>query len=102
GTFSKTPFDEKKIRQVIMNFIDNAIYYTPPGGHIRVELEEKPTVVELRVVDDGMGVPKAEQHHLFTRFYRAANARQVRPDGTGLGLFMAKKVVTAQGGSIIF
>jgi signal transduction histidine kinase len=47
-------------------------------------------------------VPKSEQHHLFTKFYRAGNARKARPDGTGLGLFMAKKVVVAQGGAIIF
>lgn len=100
--FPKLMLDEVKTRQVIMNFIDNAIYYSPPGGHIRVELEEKPAAVELRVVDDGMGVPKSEQHHLFTKFYRAANARKTRPDGTGLGLFMAKKVITAQGGSTVF
>jgi len=54
------------------------------------------------VVDTGLGVPKAEQHHLFTKFYRAGNARKMRPDGTGLGLFMAKKVIVAQGGAIIF
>jgi signal transduction histidine kinase len=94
--------DETKTRQVIMNFVDNAIYYTPAGGHIRVELTATSTAAELRVVDDGIGVPKAEQHHLFTKFYRAGNARKARPDGTGLGLFMAKKVVLAQGGTIIF
>jgi signal transduction histidine kinase len=102
AAFPKLMLDETKTRQVVMNFIDNAIYYTPTGGHIRLELEEKPATVELRVVDDGMGVPKSEQHHMFTKFYRAANARKSRPDGTGLGLFMAKKVVTAQGGSVIF
>jgi signal transduction histidine kinase len=94
--------DETKIRQVIMNFADNAIYYTPSGGHIKVELEEKPQTIEFRVVDNGLGVPKHEQHHLFTKFYRAGNARKARPDGTGLGLFMAKKVIVAQGGSLIF
>jgi signal transduction histidine kinase len=47
-------------------------------------------------------VPKSEQHHLFTKFYRAGNAKKMRPDGTGLGLFMAKKVIAAQGGAIIF
>jgi signal transduction histidine kinase len=94
--------DETKTRQVIMNFVDNAIYYTPAGGHIRVELTVTGTAAELRVIDDGIGVPKAEQHHLFTKFYRAGNARKARPDGTGLGLFMAKKVVLAQGGIIIF
>jgi len=100
--FPTLMLDETKTRQVIMNFADNAIYYTPQGGHIRVELAETPASVELRIVDDGIGVPKAEQHHLFTKFYRAGNARKARPDGTGLGLFMAKKVVVAQGGAIIF
>ncbi|HET7630105.1 MAG TPA: sensor histidine kinase, partial [Candidatus Saccharimonadales bacterium] len=52
--------------------------------------------------DDGIGVPKHEQHHLFTKFYRAGNAKKARPDGTGLGLFMAKKVIVAQGGTLIF
>jgi signal transduction histidine kinase len=94
--------DEVKIRQVIMNFVDNAIYYTPPEGQIDVRLTEKGGLVELRVTDDGIGVPKREQPHLFTKFYRAGNARKARPDGTGLGLFMAKKVIVAQSGSLIF
>ena len=94
--------DETKIRQVIMNFADNAIYYTPAGGHIKVNLVDKKDSIEFTVVDDGLGVPKAEQHHLFNKFYRAGNARKARPDGTGLGLFMAKKVIVAQGGAIIF
>lgn len=100
--FPTLMLDETKIRQVIMNFIDNAIYYTPSGGHIRVSLVDKPETVEFTVVDDGMGVNKHEQHHLFTKFFRAQNAQRARPDGTGLGLFMAKKVVVAQGGAIIF
>ncbi|MDB5182409.1 MAG: hypothetical protein JWO47_193 [Candidatus Saccharibacteria bacterium] len=100
--FPMLNLDETKTRQVIMNFMDNAIYYTPAGGHIRVELLATDKVVEYKVVDDGLGVPKAEMAHLFTKFYRAGNAKKARPDGTGLGLFMAKKVVIAQGGSIIF
>lgn len=94
--------DETKIRQVIMNFVDNAVYYTPPGGHINVDLREDENSIECTVSDDGIGVPKNEQHNLFNKFYRAGNARKARPDGTGLGLFMAKKVVIAQGGAIIF
>jgi signal transduction histidine kinase len=101
-SFPSLMLDETKIHQVVMNFIDNAIYYTPAGGTITVELHETPTAVEYLVKDNGIGVPKAEQHRLFTKFYRAGNARQARPDGTGLGLFMAKKVIVAQGGSIIF
>jgi signal transduction histidine kinase len=100
--FPEVPLDETKIRQVVMNFADNAIFYTQPGGHVKIELIDKPTTIEFRVVDNGLGVPKDEQPHLFTKFYRAANARKARPDGTGLGLFMAKKVIAAQGGSLIF
>jgi signal transduction histidine kinase len=94
--------DETKLRQVIMNFIDNAVYYTPSGGHIEINLLDKPGSVEFTVTDDGMGVPRHEQHHLFTKFYRAPNAKRARPDGTGLGLFMAKKVIVAQGGAVVF
>ncbi len=100
--FPMLMLDETKIRQVIMNFVDNAIYYTPAGGHINIEVKDLPTSVEFTVMDDGLGVPKHEQHHLFTKFFRAGNAKQARPDGTGLGLFMAKKVIVAQGGSLIF
>jgi signal transduction histidine kinase len=94
--------DDTKTRQVIMNFIDNAIYYTPSGGNIDVVLSESQSTIECRVVDNGIGVPRTEQKHLFTKFYRAANARRARPDGTGLGLFMAKKVIASEGGAIIF
>jgi signal transduction histidine kinase len=94
--------DATKMRQVVMNFIDNAIYYTPPGGSIRVALEASPHSIKYTVTDTGVGVPKEVQHHLFSKFYRAANAKKMRPDGTGLGLFMAKKVIVAQGGAIIF
>ena len=54
------------------------------------------------VKDNGLGVPKEDQKKLFTKFYRAGNAKKARPDGTGLGLFMAKKVVDAQEGTILF
>lgn len=100
--FPTLNLDEVKIRQVIMNFTDNAIYYTPKGGKITLDLKATKQSVEFTVHDTGIGVPKAEQHHLFMKFYRAGNAKKARPDGTGLGLFMAKKVIVAQGGAIIF
>lgn len=94
--------DETKTQQVIMNFMDNAIYYTPAGGKVDVALNATDKEITYTVTDTGLGVPKAEQPHLFAKFYRAGNARKMRPDGTGLGLFMAKKVIVAQGGAIIF
>ncbi len=100
--FPSLMLDETKIRQVIMNFVDNAIYYTPAGGKIQIHLADKEKSVEFTVHDNGIGVPAAEQHHLFNKFYRAKNAQKARPDGTGLGLFMAQKVIVAQGGAILF
>lgn len=100
--FPLVVLDETKTRQVMMNFIDNALYYTPQGGKIEVSLQANERKVEFLVKDNGIGVPKSEVHNLFTKFYRAKNARKARPDGTGLGLFMAKKVVVEQGGAILF
>jgi signal transduction histidine kinase len=94
--------DETKTRQVVMNFVDNAIYYTPADGNIKIELKTDRHSVYFMVKDDGMGVPKQDQAHLFSKFYRAKNAQKARPDGTGLGLFMAKKVINEQGGCILF
>jgi signal transduction histidine kinase len=94
--------DDTKTRQVVMNFADNAIYYTMAGGKIDVEVKDTGKTIDFTVTDNGIGVPKNEKHNLFSKFYRANNAKRARPDGTGLGLFMAKKVIIAQGGSIIF
>jgi signal transduction histidine kinase len=94
--------DEGKIRQVIMNFIDNAIYYSSEFSTITIELAVEGGDAILRVHNDGIGVPESEKAHLFTKFFRATNARRQRPDGTGVGLYLAKKVVTSHGGTMVF
>lgn len=94
--------DENKIRQVIMNLIDNAIYYSPDANSVRVRLSIEDGDAVLRVIDKGMGVPKEAQKRLFTKFFRADNARNQRPDGTGIGLYLAKKVVGGHGGRLVF
>ena len=100
--FPEVSADETKTHQVVMNLMDNALYYTPPGGKVVVTLEHDDKNVIFKVKDSGIGVPKEAQGHLFTKFYRADNAKEARPDGTGIGLFMCKKVVDAQGGSVVF
>ncbi len=94
--------DENKIQQVVMNFADNAIYYSKEKAKITVSLKKVGDFVEFKVTDTGIGVPKSEQENLFNKFFRATNARRARPDGTGVGLFLAKKVIDDHGGSIIF
>ena len=95
--------DEGKFREVVMNFADNALYYSHEGAKIDVYLyvnEAKRAVFE--VVDSGIGVSQEDQARLFTKFYRADNAKRQRPDGTGVGLYLTKKVIDAHGGKIIF
>jgi len=94
--------DENKIQQVIMNFCDNAIYYSKDNSKIKIALELVDDSVEFTVIDTGIGVPADQQEQLFNKFFRATNARQQRPDGTGVGLFLAKKVIDAHDGEIIF
>jgi len=94
--------DENKIEQVVMNFSDNALYYSKDNGKITITLKKVGDFVEFVVKDDGIGVPEEEQAHLFNKFFRATNARRARPDGTGVGLFLAKKVIDDHDGEIIF
>jgi len=97
--------DEDKMRQVIMNLIDNSIHYgnqTPGTGKTDVSLELEGDEVVFKVVDNGIGVPKSVQPKLFGKFFRAGNAQKTRPDGTGLGLYLVKRVVEDHGGKIIF
>lgn len=100
--FPKLMLDENKIQQVVMNFADNAIYYSKEKTSIKVTLAVVKDRVEFTVKDTGIGVPVAEQAQLFNKFFRATNARKQRPDGTGVGLFLAKKVIDAHDGKIIF
>jgi signal transduction histidine kinase len=94
--------DKNKIRQVMMNMIDNAIFYSKPGGSVEISLLAKNNQIIFAVRDHGIGVPQAEQHRLFNKFFRASNAKQARPDGTGIGLYMTRKVILAHNGSLIF
>lgn len=97
--------DLDKTRQVIMNLADNAVHYSAPpngGGVVHVSLAHEGQDVVFKVVDNGIGVPEAQQKKLFKKFFRAGNAQNTRPDGTGLGLYLVKRVVEDQGGELIF
>ncbi len=100
--FPTTIADEGKIRQVVMNFLDNAIYYSPDNTVVSVSVSVQDDEIVFMVKDKGIGVPVSERSQLFTKFYRASNARRKRPDGTGVGLYLAKKIITAHDGSLIF
>jgi signal transduction histidine kinase len=93
--------DEQKTRQAIMNLIDNSIHYSPKGN-VNVSLEANLDDVIFKVVDNGIGVPLVAQAKLFSKYFRADNAKTERPNGNGIGLYLVKRVIEDQGGSIIF
>ena len=100
-TFPQVMVDSGKLREVVMNLVDNALYYTPKGT-VTVTLAIDQNQIILKVIDTGMGVPKAAQHKLFGKFFRASNALSARPEGNGLGLYLVNHVVRDHGGTIIF
>jgi signal transduction histidine kinase len=93
--------DEQKTRQAIMNLIDNAIHYTPKG-EVKVYLEADDKNITFKVVDNGIGVPENQKGKLFQKFSRGDNAKKERPSGSGVGLYLVKRVIEDQGGSVIF
>jgi PAS domain S-box-containing protein len=92
--------DPDKVRQVFNILVENALRYSPEGGTVTVGARRNADRVEVRVVDQGMGIPAAEQERIFRKFYRAEAAARDGAAGTGLGLFIAKELVTAMGGRI--
>jgi signal transduction histidine kinase len=89
-------------KEAITNLLLNAIKYTPSQGTISVKTEIQAHSVVLEISDTGVGVPPEEQGRIFEEFYRASNARQMEPDGDGLGLSLVKRVMEMHGGTIRF
>ncbi|MFS0865602.1 cell wall metabolism sensor histidine kinase WalK [Fredinandcohnia sp. 179-A 10B2 NHS] len=92
--------DQDKITQVLDNIISNALKYSPEGGTITFEVKELEGKIEVKVSDQGVGIPKENITKIFDRFYRVDKARTRKLGGTGLGLAIAKEMVVAHGGEI--
>lgn len=96
------PVDRSRVRQLALNLIENAVKYTPRGGHVIVELGASDGRVVFSVADTGIGIAPGDLPHVFDRFWRADSARTrtgERP-GTGLGLAICKWIAEAHGGTI--
>jgi PAS domain S-box-containing protein len=92
--------DEDKLRQVLVNLLDNAIKYSPDGGDVVVELAGGHGRVRLTVCDSGLGIPPGEQERIFEKFYRLDPALTRGVGGSGLGLFISRELVSRMGGSL--
>jgi signal transduction histidine kinase len=92
--------DRRRLEQVLLNILHNAIKYTPAGGVIRVGAEGDAVSVRVWVRDSGPGIPAADQAHIFERFYVGRADGAERADATGLGLAIARSLIDLHGGSI--
>jgi signal transduction histidine kinase len=92
--------DPSKLQQVVYNLVENAIKYSPVKGQVRVSLQQAGKMAVLEVSDNGPGIPKKDQPHVFDRFYRVDRARARATGGNGLGLSIVHQAVLLHGGSI--
>ncbi|OGF77319.1 hypothetical protein A3F23_00500 [Candidatus Giovannonibacteria bacterium RIFCSPHIGHO2_12_FULL_43_15] len=103
GPLAKAMLDKDKFRQVIMNLVDNAIKYTPEGS-VTLKLEEEKTEtgknILFSVSDSGVGMSTEDLAGIFKRFSRGEGGSKVNTNGLGLGLYLAKRIVTDHGGEI--
>ena len=88
------------IKQVFLNLVDNAIKYTPENRSIKVEAKKEKDIITIKVIDEGLGIPKEDIDRIFERFYRVDKARSRDVGGTGLGLAITKHIVKSLDGSI--
>ena len=99
------PIAVKGSKEMLMaafsNIIDNSVHYAP-GGEVIIDIssEEKDAVVKIR--DNGIGIPEEDKPHIFERFYRSKSAMRTEPSGSGIGLYISKKIIERHGGIISF
>ena len=91
--------DENKIKQVVINLLNNAIKYNSPGGHVNIDAWGDGQTVGFSVQDDGIGIPEEDLPHVFEKFYRATPIQEAYP-GTGLGLSICSRIVEIHSGTI--
>lgn len=100
GEMLLAKIDARLIVQVIVNIVDNAVKYTPPGSHILIEAGTRGDMVEVRIADDGPGIPDEIKPRVFDMFYSGANTAADSRRSLGLGLSLCRSIVSAHGGEI--
>jgi heavy metal sensor kinase len=92
--------DPARLKQVVVNLLDNAIKYTPAGGRVRLSVRREGNEAVLEVADDGIGIPAEALPHVFKRFFRVDVSRSRAQGGAGLGLAIVKSICTAHGADV--
>jgi two-component system phosphate regulon sensor histidine kinase PhoR len=92
--------DERKIQTVLDNLLENAVNYSPEGSRVSIEVSDRDQEVVVSVIDEGIGIPAKQLERLFERFHRVNTRDDVEQYGHGLGLYISKRLIEVQGGSI--
>jgi two-component system phosphate regulon sensor histidine kinase PhoR len=92
--------DGDKLKQVLLNLLDNAVKFNRPGGRVIIRAQQTGRHAEIRIQDTGIGIPPEAAERIFERFYRVDKARASETGGTGLGLSIVKHIVEAHGGKV--
>ena len=92
----RPPRTAEKLGQILMNLLDNAVKFSPNGGTVTVEAHRRAGRVEVRIVDEGQGIPEDERERIFSKFHRVDSAPRGQ-SGAGLGLFIARGLVQGDG-----
>ena len=90
--------DKKWTGEALFNILDNAVKYTPAGGTIRVSVQSRELYIKINITDSGKGIAENRQGMIFKRFYREEEVHDV--EGIGIGLYLAREIITMQGGYI--
>jgi signal transduction histidine kinase len=94
--------DASKVRQIVMNLLNNAIKYSPENNTVELRWHKDGQYFNLEIQDHGIGIPLAEQERVFEKFFRAANAVSKQTEGTGLGTYISRSIARAHGGDVSF
>lgn len=94
--------DPEKTELVVENLLDNAVRYSRKKGKVEIDIREEKRKLVFTIKDNGVGIPKDEQKHIFSKFFRAKNAAHKKTQGSGLGLFISKSIVEKMGGKMNF
>ncbi|BAI62688.1 putative histidine kinase [Methanocella paludicola SANAE] len=92
--------DRKKMEQVLLNLLNNALKYTPEGGHVTVTAEDRPADILVSVWDTGIGIPQKDLDKIFSGFYHSGYKLSYEYKGPGLGLAISRKIIEGHGGRI--
>ena len=92
--------DRRAIARLVSKLVENALFYTHPGGTVSVRLEMAVDLVALRVEDTGVGIKKEDLPNIFQRFYRSPSARDLRPEGVGIGLATVAVIAKLHGAQV--